>query len=192
MLARRPANWRVPNDDPRGVVWKWCELGFACPESVHLPLLFLRWVEDRSVDIQSSQRSNKTVGGKQSERYPNIRVVLNGCVDVNECKEDREGDDMLYNKNLIAPPTNRCHGAEHYPDQSAPCRKASPDNVVILELVANVVVWSPRTEEVAHVHGRSEEHTPRAPSMQPIQALIADTTEKANDVVLSGEQDDEW
>ena len=44
------------------------------------------------------------------------------------------------------------------------------------------------TKEIAHVNGRSQEHTPGAPPVQPVKTLVADATEESDYVVFPREQ----
>ena len=41
------------------------------------------------------------------------------------------------------------------------------------------------------MHSRREEHTPSAPSVQPIQTLVADATQPPDDVVLAGKKEND-
>ena len=92
---------------------------------------------------------------------------------------------MLDNEYFVVPATNGCHRAEDDPRQRAPGGKAFPHNLVVLELVANVVVRCPGTEEVPHVHSSCEKHTSSAPPVKPIETFIADTTKTPYYIILA-------
>jgi hypothetical protein len=113
-------------------------------------------------------------------------------VNVHEANENAKRDDVLNDKHLIAPTSNRCHRAEDNPNQYGPGDKTLPRNLIILEFVGDVVVSIPGREEIAHVYGCRHEHTSGAPSMQPVEALVADAGKVSDDVVLAGKKKDEW
>jgi len=51
MLARSPADGRILDDYSGGVVWKRCELSFACPKTTLGLLPLLLGMKDCYVDV---------------------------------------------------------------------------------------------------------------------------------------------
>jgi hypothetical protein len=113
-------------------------------------------------------------------------------MNIYKADKNAKRDNVLNDKKFIAPTTDRRHGTENNPNQYGPGSQTFPGNLIIFELIGNVVVSIPSGEKIAHMDGSRHEHTSGAPSMQPVETFIADTTKVSDDVVLAGKKKDEW
>lgn len=60
-------------------------------------------MEDGQVDIQQAHRAEDAIKEKNGNRCPDIASPFDRTVNVDERNEDRKRDDVLNDKNLVAP-----------------------------------------------------------------------------------------
>ena len=172
VLTRTPRDWRIVDSDSCSVVWQSSELGIQSPQLTHCAILPLARMQDGQVIVEIEEASHDAVEEKQSDADPDPMLYLGGDVQIDKADKDGERNDMLDNKEFIAPTTNRSHGADGDPNQDSP-----GDNTMLCDRIgsdfgANVVVGSPVCEPVAHVNGCCKKEASRSPAMKPIDALI--------------------
>ena len=88
-------------------------------------------MEDCYVDVQQSQTPENTIEKENGDRCPDVAVHLDRGMEMDECEEYRERDNVLYDKKLVAPTSNGCHGTEDNPYQDTPCGEAFPGDLVV-------------------------------------------------------------
>jgi hypothetical protein len=74
MLARGPANRWISDCDARRVVWEWCELAFACPESSSKALVMSRRMKQGHVGVGNAKGAEEAVEEEQSNGYPDVYI----------------------------------------------------------------------------------------------------------------------
>ena len=86
VLSWRPADGRVANGDPRGVMGQRRQLCLAGPQAIASAL----WMEDRYISVEHEAESNEPVEEEQPDRDPDPHMNLLGRVDVYHADEGSE------------------------------------------------------------------------------------------------------
>lgn len=99
---------------------------------------------------------------------------------------------MLGDEELIARVPKEAKAREHHPGNDAPRTKAIFDHWHELNLHLNNVGDGPLCEEERPVHNSGEKDGSRYPSVEPVESLIGDASEKSDWVELAGEEIYQW
>lgn len=110
---------------------------------------------------------------------------------VDSCQEADESDDMLQNEKFVAPLPDRRKGTQHNPQQDDPCGKTSLGDFVRLQFGRDVVIARPVPEPKSHVNRHRQKQNPCRPPMEPVQAFMAGSDQKADDVLLASKKNDQ-
>lgn len=144
VLTRTPSDWRIFYNDPCRVVWERYKACFASESTVwSAAVKNTTRTEEVKVLGQNVESSQQAIEEEDANRQPYVNIHLHRSMDEYEAEKKRERDEMLKNKDLVGETSNWRDRADIDPDEDSPCGNAFPNNLVVLELIANVVVRSP-------------------------------------------------
>lgn len=104
--------------------------------------------------------------------------------------ESDEENNMLNDVNFVAPIAHGCPAERDDPDEQGPSAKAGAYCDVITD--GEVSVWCPVGQPVSKVEGRGEKECTSSPAVKIVQPFVRMTREETDEVILAGEQEDEW
>lgn len=79
-------------------------------------LLSLLRVKEGDVEIQEPQSSDDAIKQENGNWCPDVAMHFAGAMEVDERQENRKGDDVLDDKNLVTPSSDWRHGAKDNPE----------------------------------------------------------------------------
>ena len=109
MLTYFPVHGWVFDGNPRCMVGKRRETGFACPERIAMTSFSVTRMEEADIVVYEDREANRAIKDIECNSKVDPNVIIFGRVDPDCGNEADEGNEMLDNEDFVGKATNWSH-----------------------------------------------------------------------------------